>query len=205
MNYEIYVFGSICRGESTKTSDVDVLVVSSRREKSRFPIDWSVYSPELISEYFTKGRLFAWHLHLEAKCVFCPREEPFLTKLGRPAPYSTIATDIDELEGLLKVALNELVDGTNNVIYELGIAYTAIRDIAMSASWSLLKVPCFSADAPFCLPIASPLPYPVYQQAKLARHASSRGAKLDFDHTNTVNAITNAPLERWVSSLRESI
>lgn len=205
MSHEIYVFGSLCRGDSTRTSDVDVLAVPFEVDASRFPRDWSVYSPELLTEYFKNGRLFAWHLHLEAKCLFSPRAVPFLTNLGPPARYSTIVNDIDDLEELLKEALNELAAGTNNVIYELGIAYTAIRDLAMSASWSLLDSPCFAADAPFRLPIAPPLPRAAYHQAMLARHASTRGAELSFDPTNTASAIINASLERWVASLREAI
>ncbi|MCO5095664.1 MAG: nucleotidyltransferase domain-containing protein [Xanthomonadaceae bacterium] len=205
MSHEIYVFGSICRGESTPTSDVDVLVVPLEVDSSQFPQNWSVYSPELLSEYFKAGRLFAWHLHLEAKCVFSLRSEPFLASLGPPAPYSTIVEDTDDLEVLLNEALNELAAGTQNVIYELGIAYTAIRDLAMSASWSLLARPCFSADAPYRLPVDPPLPRDIYHQAMVARHASTRGSQLTFDPTSTAQIVTKAPLENWVATLREAI
>lgn len=205
MSHEIYVFGSVCRGDSTPTSDVDVLVVPFEVESSRFPRDWSVYSPELLSEYYKDGRLFAWHLHLEARCVFSRRNEPFLASLGPPAPYSSIFNDIDELERLLNEALDELATGTKNVIYELGIAYTAIRDLAMSASWSLLETPCFAADAPFRLPVDLPLPRAAYHQAMLARHASTRGTQLSFDPTNTASVITKASLDSWVAALREAI
>lgn len=205
MSHEIYVFGSICRGESTPTSDVDVLVIPFEMKSSQFPQHWSVYSPELLSEYFKSGRLFAWHLHLEAKCVFSPRSKSFLASLGPPAPYSTILDDLDDLEALLKEALDELATGTENVIYELGIVYTAIRDLAMSASWSLLANPCFSADAPYRLPIDLPLPRDIYHQAMVSRHASTRGSQLSFDPTSTAKIVINSPLESWVASLREAI
>lgn len=205
MSHEIYVFGSICRGESTPTSDVDVLVVPFEVHSSQFPQSWSVYSPELLTEYFKAGRLFAWHLHLEAKCVYSPRSESFLASLGSPAPYSTIVDDIDDLDALLNEALTELASGTDNVIYELGIAYTAIRDLAMSASWSLLRSPCFSVDVPYRLPIDPPLPRDVYHQTMMARHASTRGSQLNFDPMSTAKIVTNAPLENWVASLREAI
>lgn len=205
MSHDIYVFGSICRGESTPTSDVDVLVVPFEVDSSKFPQNWSIYSPELLAEYFKAGRLFAWHLHLEARCVYSPRSESFLASLGPPAPYSTIVDDIDDLDALLKEALTELASGTKNVIYELGIAYTAIRDLAMSASWPLLGSPCFSADAPYRLPLDPPLPRDVYHQTMMARHASTRGSQLNFDPTSTAKLVTNAPLEDWVASLREAI
>ncbi|MCA4698436.1 nucleotidyltransferase domain-containing protein [Aeromonas hydrophila] len=205
MSHEIYLFGSICRGESTPTSDVDVLVVPFEVDSSRFPQSWSVYSPELLAEYFKAGRLFAWHLHLEAKCVYSSRSESFLATLGPPAPYSTIVDDIDDLDALLNEALTELASGTENVIYELGIVYTAIRDLAMSVSWSLLGSPCFSADAPYRLPLAQPLPRDVYHQTMVARHASTRGSQVNFDPSITAKIVTNASLENWVASLREAI
>jgi hypothetical protein len=205
VKHEIYVFGSLCRGDISATSDVDVLVIPFGRNKSEFPREWSIYSPELLAEYFRKGRLFAWHLHLEAKCVFSPHEIAFLERLGPPAPYSTITDDIDELAILLQEALDELAAGTKNVIYELGIAYTAIRDLAMSASWSLLDAPCFAADAPFRLPLAFPLSRFTFDQIRLARHASTRGAMLNFEPTKTARTIIEAPIERWVHSLRRAV
>src|SRR6185369_12954769 len=141
MNHEIYLFGSIVRGEICPTSDVDVLVVPFSTERSQYPSNWSIYSPDVIREYFRQGRLFAWHLYLEAKCIFSRNETPFLNALGTPEPYSTMAQDIDDLEKLLMEAIHQLDSGTKSVVYELGIAYTAIRDIAMSASWSLSGAP----------------------------------------------------------------
>lgn len=205
MSHELYLFGSICRGETTPTSDVDVLAIPFELNSSQFPKSWSVYSPELLRRYFQEGRLFAWHLHLEAKCVFSTRSESFLASLGPPAPYSTIADDIDDLNVLLNESLTELASGTENIIYELGIAYTAIRDLAMSASWSLLGSPCFSADAPFRLPLDPPLPRDVYHQTMIARHASTRGSQLNFDPINTAEIVKNAPIANWVELLREAI
>ncbi|WBA13404.1 nucleotidyltransferase domain-containing protein [Salinivibrio kushneri] len=205
MSHDIYVFGSTCRGEATPTSDVDILVVPFGKIRSQYPHEWSVYSPEVIKEYFTKGRLFAWHLHLEAKCLYCYGDQPFLESLGQPAPYSTIAEDIDDLEALLKESLNELTAGTSNVVYELGIAHTAIRDIAMCASWAMLEQPSFSADAPYRLPVECPLELSIYRQIMLARHSSTRGVTIDFDPTYAARTVVETPLEKWVDSLREAI
>lgn len=205
MNHDIYVFGSICRGEATPTSDVDILVIPFADNRSNYPHEWSVYTPEVIEEYFHKGRLFAWHLYLEAKCVHCYGDQPFVGSLGPPAPYSAIADDIDDLEALLKESLSELKAGTRNVVYELGIVHTAIRDIAMCASWAILEQPCFSADAPYRLPIECPLEPSIYRQMMLARHSSTRGVTIDFDPTDAVRSIAEAPLANWIDSLREAI
>lgn len=205
MNHDIYIFGSTCRGEVTPTSDVDILVVPFSKDRSQYPCEWSVYSPEVLEEYYRKGRLFAWHLHLEAKCVHSFGDQPFLSSLGSPAAYSTIADDIDDLEVLLKESLHELTAGTSNVVFELGIAHTAIRDIAMCASWALLEQPCFSAEAPYRLPVECPLEHSIYRQIMLARHSSTRGVTIDFDPTYAARAVAETSFAKWVDSLREAI
>lgn len=204
MSHEIYVFGSITRGDVTPTSDIDVLVVPLSEDRSRFPAGWSIYSPSLIEEYFRKGRLFAWHLHSEARCIYSPNAKPFLDTLGQPASYSTMEKDLDELESLLSEALAEIRAKTNSLVYELGIAYTAIRDIAMSASWALLDQPCFSRNAPYLLPIQCPVPATAYHGAMLARHSSTRGFDVDFDLDEISQELERAPLVNWVQSLRDA-
>jgi hypothetical protein len=204
MTHEIYVFGSAVRGEVSPTSDIDILVLPFTSDRSIFPTGWSIYSPELIKEYFQKGRLFAWHLHLEAQCIFTPNETSFLDDLGKPAPYSTMFNDIVELEHLLIDAIDEIESGTNSLIYELGIAYTAVRDIAMSASWAFLGAPCFSKRAPYELPVACPLPLTVYEGAMLARHSSTRGVDVSIDFEKTAYEFVRAPWRKWIKSIKNA-
>lgn len=204
MNHELYVFGSVARGEVIPTSDIDILVIPFTSDRSLFPTEWSIYSPELVEEYFRMGRLFAWHLYLEARCIFTPNKTSFLAALGAPAPYSTMAQDILELESLLREAIEEIKSGTNSLVYELGIVYTAIRDIAMSASWAILEVPCFSRRAPYELPVPCPLPFEAYEDAMLARHSSTRGVEIRIDLERTTQEIVRAPWTQWVESLREA-
>jgi predicted nucleotidyltransferase len=202
MSHELYIFGSICRGEISPTSDVDVLVVPFSDDRSCFPSNWSIYTPELLLEYYSQGRLFAWHLHLEARIIFTSNDRPYLRVLGEPAPYSTMRSDIDDLEKLLQESVNELRNGTKSEVYELGITYTAIRDIAMSASWALLGAPCFSSDAPYRLPNPPPLQIGTYRQAMLARHSSTRGTEISVELDKAVKEIVDAPFGRWINSLR---
>jgi hypothetical protein len=103
---------------------------------------------------------------------------------------------------LLQEAIHELKTGTKSVVYELGIVYTAIRDIAMSASWALLGTPCFSSDAPYRLPKPCPLEFVTYNQAKISRHSSTRGAEIEGDLDQAINEIICAPFEQWIESLR---
>ena len=70
MTHEIYIFGSMTRGEVSPSSDADVLVIQDDSNQSLFPPSWSVYSKKTIETYFSTGRLFAWHLHFEAVRVY---------------------------------------------------------------------------------------------------------------------------------------
>lgn len=205
MIHDLYIFGSVVRGEVSPTSDVDVLVIPLGNEPSQYPNAWSVYSPATIKSYFEAGRLFAWHLHLEAKCIHSANPAPYLSLLGAPAPYSSAGKDIDELEGMLRDSLREMRNQTASVIYELGIAYTAIRDIAMAASWALLGKPCFSRNAPFLLPRPCPVSRKAYAGAMLARHSSTRGSDHDIEIEYIVQELMTAPVLSWVRDLRRFV
>lgn len=205
MNHDLYIFGSAVRGEVSSSSDIDILVIPLGNPRGDYPRDWSVYSPEIIQSYFHAGRLFAWHLHLEAKCIHSADPMPYLSTLGAPAPYSSVGKDIDELEGMLRESLLEIQRQTNNLIYELGIAYTAIRDIAMAASWTLMERPCFSRNAPYILPRPCPLPTEAYRGAMLARHSSTRGSDHEIEYGRIAKALLTAPLLPWVRDIRNAI
>jgi len=206
MSHDIYIFGSVVRGEVEITSDVDILVVPFEEEqRERFPKEWSVYSTKIINEYFSCGRLFAWHLFLESKCIHSHNGTPYLETLGEPSSYLTALRDIDELEELLRQSLAEIRSGTNSLIYELGITYTAIRDIAMSASWALMKRPCFSRNAPFMLPLPCPLSSAAYNGSMLARHSSTRGVDPVIDTIKISQELLRAPIIPWIQSLRKAI
>lgn len=205
MSHDLYIFGSAVRGEVSSSSDIDVLAIPFGRSQRDYPNNWSVYSPEIIESYFRAGRLFAWHLHLEAKCIFSSASVPYLSSLGAPTPYSSAIEDIDDLAGMLRQSLLEIRGETNNLVYELGIAYTAIRDIAMAASWYLMDKPCFSRNAPYIIPIPCPIPVETYHEAMLARHCSTRGSEHDIDTGRVAKELLATPLLSWVGDIRSTI
>lgn len=205
MTHDLYIFGSSTRGEVLPSSDIDVLVVPLDGGHQKYPAGWSVYSPTVLKSYFESGRLFAWHLCLEAKCIYSAGQMPFISSLGLPSPYLSAGKDIDDLGGLLCEALREIRAGTNNLIFELGIAYTAIRDIAMAASYVQLERPCFSREAPYLIPTPCPLPKEVYVGAMLARHRSTRGSNLDIDPEKVAEGLLAAPLIPWMHEVRRVV
>ena len=202
MTHEIYIFGSMTRGEVAVTSDADVLVIPDGSSHDLFPSSWSVYSKKTIETYFSKGRLFAWHLHLEAVRVYPRSGTGFLAELGKPAPYSSIAEDLADLTLLLQSALHELKQDSPSQIYELGLAYTAIRDIAMAASWAMLPRPSFSRYAPYELPVPCPLPLAIYETAMCARHASTRGTPEPVGYAQAANYLKAISILEWVEIIR---
>jgi hypothetical protein len=202
MKHEIYVFGSMTRGEVSSSSDADVLVIQDNSESGSFPPSWSVYSKKTIEAYFAAGRLFAWHLHLEAVRVYPRSGSGFLADLGEPAPYSSVAEDLADLRFLLENSILELQNDSPSPIYELGLAYTAIRDIAMAASWSMLAKPSFSRYVPYELPVRCPLSQAVYETAMRARHASTRGTAEPRDYALAAKHLKAAPILEWAELVR---
>ena len=168
-------------------------------------MSWSVYSQSTLKQYFDEGRLFAWHLFLEAQRIFPDKGQPLLQKLGPPAPYTTASSDLCELQEILAGALGELQRGTESLIYELGVVYTSLRDIAMSASWGLSGRPNFSRDAPYSLPCVCPLPLDAYRATMAARHQSTRGIPCELEFEGLVEVVTTSPLVEWVETLRRGI
>jgi hypothetical protein len=198
MTYEIYAFGSVTRGDVSPTSDVDILVLDDIPSNSRFPRDWSVYSRSVVANYYKSGRLFAWHLHLEAVLLHPTGGGGFLAKLGAPSRYTTATDDIADLRVLLSGSLDEIRRGSLSQVYELGLVYTALRDVAMSASWQLLGRPSFSRYAPYEITPPCPLPRPAYETAMKARHASTRGTPEPADCQAAADAALASPLLEWL-------
>jgi len=207
MNHEIYIFGSVMRGEVSSTSDTDVLVIPLEgKTKKDYPPNWSYYTKEIIRRMHSEGRLFSWHLHLDAKCIFTPNETSFLNEIGEPNSYETAIKDIHELKYLLEQSVMNLRNNTQSKIYEIGIVHTCLRDIAMSASWCLKERPCFSVDAPYKIGIPLPMKIITYKKIVSARHNSTRGI-IDntIDWVLLAEEVLEAPIGKWISEVEENI
>lgn len=126
----IYAFGSVCRGEITPGSDVDLLAVAQGFDQ-RFDLNqYSVYSYARLAEIWGEGSPFAWHLSLEAKLLYSPDNSDYLSDLGVPAPYQWVARDCKKFFALFEGAANSLRIGTNSPIFELSTIFLAIRNFA---------------------------------------------------------------------------
>jgi hypothetical protein len=98
---------------------------------------------------FKNGDLFAWHLALEAMPLF--ETFPILDMLGEPAPYTETVADIASFHAVLNGIPRQLGANEFNAVYETGLIYVCVRNIAMAASWLLCPHPDFSRYSPFHL------------------------------------------------------
>ena len=65
----IYAFGSVCRGEIAKGSDVDLLAITSGGANDLTRAMFSIYAHSKILLIWKESNPFAWHLHLESKLI----------------------------------------------------------------------------------------------------------------------------------------
>jgi len=203
MNYELYIFGSAARGEVATNSDIDVLVITVQVEKkSTFPNSWSVYSKKSIEKLFAQAKLFACHLHLDAKCIYSSESTNFLEQLGEPAQYKDLIGDFCNLSELLDDSLSEMKI-TNSEVFEIGLIYTALRDIAMVASTVLCDRPCFSRYSPYKIPLEIPLSQDLYESMIEARLTSTRGLEFTGDTNRIINEVVSSDTKFWVQELKK--
>ncbi|MGN5077006.1 nucleotidyltransferase domain-containing protein [Aeromonas veronii] len=204
MKKEIYIFGSAVRGDVEKNSDIDVLVISdTNNRKDHFPDEWSVYSYKSIREFYESGRLFAWHLHLDSKCIYKKSEKSFLDSLGEPAIYSSFKSDFESLKEILLLSLREIENSTASFIFEVGVTYTAIRDLAMIASTKLHIRPCFSRYSPYQLPLEFPINKDIYELMICARLASTRGYVITEKDKFSLYGLSTKKIRMWLKELEE--
>ncbi|MEQ5796265.1 nucleotidyltransferase domain-containing protein [Paracoccus sp. NFXS7] len=186
----ISIFGSYGRGGHDAFSDLDVLVVcrdgaGTQSEGSVRAIvsPWFDQSPSIswygnkkMEHFFEDGDLFAWHLYMESYAL--PGYLSISEMYGRPARYINCLDDIRGLHNILRSVPGHIAQSPHNVIYELGIAYVCLRNIAMTASSVLCEKVLFGRNSPFELPeIDPPVTKEDYSILAQCRHASTRGAE----------------------------
>lgn len=189
------LFGSYARGDFDDASDLDFLVVlngdhngisesvfsSIKRIAKKEPsISW--YSERRIKEIFRDGHLFAWHLYLESMPLLRNMESDIVTKLGKPNEYLGALEDIKSLIEILLSVKNAIKRCPRNLVYEAGIIYICVKNIALSATSVFSERLDFSRYSPYNQGINRfvnfPLPELKYELLIQSRHASMRGLPL---------------------------
>lgn len=212
----ISIFGSYGRGSHDRFSDLDVLVVCRdgagtqsedyvrRKVGQKFgqapSISW--YGNKKLAHFFRTGDLFAWHLYTESYAL--PGYLSLAEMYGCPTRYMNCLDDIKGLHNILRSVPNQVAQSPQNLVYELGITYVCLRNIAMTASSVLCDKVVFGRYSPFDLPkIAPPIPKEDYALLARCRHASTRGTKAP-DVNIDVSAVLRNSLE-WAESVERKV
>lgn len=199
----VYAFGSLCRGEMSKDSDVDLLALVNEKDE-RFNIDdYSIYSYDRISELWKEGNPFAWHLYLESKLIYSDDNLDYLRSMGCPSVYNNYKKDFFKFSSLLNTSLEELLNGTESYVFEMSNIFLSIRNISICFSLAFLDRPVFSRDAALMIGDKNiPIPFEVYSILEKARIMSTRGIG-DYISKTEIEKVTKSSgtIIKWVLSM----
>jgi len=140
----IYAFGSLCRGDVTRTSDVDLLAIVDGYDERFEPEMFSIYSYSRLREIWAEGNPFAWHLSLESKLLHASDETDFINALGRPNAYDKCRQDCEKFADLICQAEESLAGGNASIVFDLSAIFLGIRNFATCFSLAILQRPDFS-------------------------------------------------------------
>jgi hypothetical protein len=215
-----YIFGSVGRSDHDDLSDLDVLaivrngtgkvdnavvisMIPNDLRKMKVSISW--YGGDRLREMFRNGELFAWHLYKEAIPLSDPNN--FIKNLGPPSDYRDARVDIASFQKVMRGIPAQLSNNRNNAIYEAGLIYVCLRNIAMAASSDLCNAPDFSRYSPFRLPQVRPCPISIeeYEALMNCRMAGQRGIRPpeNVNEATVINIFER--LSPWVEELHSSL
>lgn len=173
----IYGFGSVCRGEISKESDVDLIAIVNGFDDRFDPSTYSVYSYEKIGKIWRDGSPFAWHLSTEAKILFSDDGRDLFRDLGEPSSYVNARNDCSKFRDIFQGARESIRTKSRSVVLDLSTIFLAVRNIATFYSlYSTDIKPQFSRDS--ALKIGSKsldISDHAYAVLKRARLLSTRG------------------------------
>ena len=145
---EIYLFGSVARGDQDEQSDVDILIVIDNCSEDDYikykkeyasilqiPVSWiSLYREKKILKMHEKGSYFLWHLKQEGKVLYSRENE--LDKLFATLPrYRGMKEDIKEYRQILDDVNEELHNVYLCIEYELSVLASLVRNTCIMLSY----------------------------------------------------------------------
>jgi hypothetical protein len=203
MNFHIYAFGSICRGEIDPASDIDLLACVDTANKMFDPDKFSIYSYDKIRDLWYEGNPFAWHLYLESKLLFSADGSDFIVDLGCPSDYKKCFEDCNRFYMLFLESQYSLDSSNNSAIFHLSCMFLAARNFA--ACYSLGSGhPVFSRSSPLIIERKVPISMADFNLYERARLLSTRGYGEVLTDSQVERAKAVAPIfVEWMSELLE--
>ena len=207
MSMHIYAFGSICRGEVSFGSDIDLLAIVDSYNENLSPTVYSIYSYKRLRELWEEGNPFAWHLSLESRLLFASNAEDFLHKLGAPATYRRCRLDCEKFLQLFLEARHSATSANFSRTFDLSTMFLGIRNFATCYSLGMTAQPNFSRNAALKLGVDRiPIADHAYGILERARVLGTRGYGPRITESSFELAMNSADaVETWMNKLTEKI
>jgi hypothetical protein len=203
----IYIFGSTCRGDISRTSDVDMLALIDEDSSSIGNPLFSEYSYTKMESLWRAGHPFAWHLLNESRLVFSGNGIDVIKSYGLPAPYETCTADCRKFLSLFLSAKDSLSSDRTSAVFDLGMIFLAARNIATCFSLGTLGHGVFARDAAKRLgDMSIPITLDAYEILERARILSSRADGDEIsDHEITSVVSILGDIEEWMRGIVRSV
>lgn len=199
----IYAFGSICRGDISPESDIDLLALVQGRDSRLNQDKFSIYSYQRIAELWEVGNAFAWHLALESRLIHSEDGRDFLAELGDPASYEAGPTDCARFRDIFQSSLAAVEAGSPSLVFELSTIFLALRNLGTCFSLAKLERPTFGRDSArrlgrYSLNISEE----IYMLLMRSRLLSTRGTGEDIGNIDRKALLSElARCQDWVVSI----
>jgi Nucleotidyltransferase domain len=199
----IYAFGSICRGDVSPTSDVDLLAIVDGYDERFSPDDYSIYSYNRIREIWNEGNPFAWHLAVESKLLFATNQVDYLRSLDKPAHYQNAHKDCQKFLSLFLEAKNSIETSVKTVTFDLSTVFLAVRNFATCFSLGHLDRPDFSRRSAIRIQGHSlSIDQCAFDVLERSRILCTRGIGLSISEKDAAAAMEQFPkIQAWMERL----
>lgn len=203
----IYAFGSICRGDLSLESDVDLLALVNERDLRLDPDKFSIYSYRRMQELWIMGNAFAWHLALESKLIYSEDGKDFIRDLGMPSRYARVQEDCLRFRGIFESSFDTVKSGAPSLVFELSTIFLALRNLATCYSLERMSKPTFGRDSARQLGAKSlNISDEIYGLLMRSRLLSTRGVGDDINNLDLSELIPELQkCYAWVNQLCEEI
>jgi hypothetical protein len=203
----IYAFGSVCRGDISRTSDIDLLAIVEGHDERFNPKDYSIYSYRRIEQILEEGNAFAWHLTFESRLLFASDQTDFLKSLNDPARYSKTIQDCQKFFSLFKEAKHSITTTFTTAAFDLSMVFLAIRNFATCFSLGFLDRPNFSRRSAIGIGDHSlPIRREAFEILERSRILCTRALGQPINATEVARAMEEFPrIEAWMERLLKEV
>lgn len=203
----IYAFGSICRGDLSADSDIDLLALVKGRDLRLDPDKFSIYSYNRMQELWIMGNAFAWHLALESKLIYSEDGSNFIKMLGMPSKYAHAKTDCARFRDIFEASFEAVKRGSPSLVFELSTIFLALRNLATCYSLTKMPEPTFGRDSARRLgPKSLNISEEIYRLLMRSRLLSTRGTGDDISNVELPSVISELQkCHTWVYQLCEEV